>query len=223
MAITVGTVISRVEKVLLDDTNVTWTAAELLDYLNAGVSAIIAYKPELAVTTANVTLTSGTPKQTLPAGGIQLLDVIRNTTTPFTAIRQIERNHLNHVNPDWSATTGSAVKHYMYDKRNPQVYWVYPTPSTGFQIEIVYASTPTRLTSEADAIPFPDLYENALFFFTIALAYAKNAKRGDLTKANGYFGAFANSLGVRQVQYSFSPVTPNETPAGAGQKQGPTE
>ena len=222
MAITAQTIIDRAEKTLLDDTNVLWTAAELLDYLNSGISAIVAAKPDTSVTTTNFALTSSTPKQTLPSGAIQLLDVIRNADSPYTAIRQIERNHLNHINPDWASTTGSAVKHFMYDKRNPKVFWVYPTPTSGFNIEIVYASQPARIAI-GDNIPVDDLYENALYFFVLALAYAKNAKRGDMSKAQGYFGAFANSIGVRQVQYQFSPVTPNETPSGAGQKQGPTE
>lgn len=223
MSIAASVVINRAAKTLLDDTNVLWGAAELLDYVNAGLSALVAAKPDLSVTTTNFTLTSSTPKQTIPSGAIQLIDVIRNTSSPFTAIRQVERNHLNHIDPDWSNTTGAVVKHFVYDKRNPKIFYVYPTPSSGFQIEVVYASAPTRLTTAGDTLPVDDLYENALYFFVLALAYAKNAKRGDLNKAQGYFAAFANSIGVRQVQYSFSPVTPNETPAGAGQKQGPTE
>lgn len=222
MAITAQTIIDRVEKTLLDDTNVLWSAAEQLDYLNAGISAIVASKPDASITTTNFTLTSGTPKQTLPAGGIQLIDVIRNASSPYTAVRQIERNHLNHIDPDWANTTGAVVKHFFYDKRNPSVFWVYPTPSTGFQIEIVYASQPTRLVSAASNIPLDDLYENALYFFMLALSYAKNAKRGDITKSQAYFAAFANSIGVRRVQYNFSPETPTENPEG-GKKQGPTE
>lgn len=223
MALAASVVIDRAEKTLLDDTNVLWSAAELLDYLNAGISAIVASKPDVSVTTGNITLTASTPKQSLPAGGIQLLDIIRNAASPYTAIRQVERNHLNHIDPDWANTTGAVVKHYSYDKRNPKVFWVYPAPSSGISIEAVYAVQPTRLTSASDTIPIDDLYENALYLFVLALAYAKNAKRGDLFKAQAYFAAFSNSIGVRQVQYSFSPVTPNETPAGAGQKQGPTE
>jgi len=222
MTILAQTIIDRAEATLLDSTNVLWSAAELLDYLNAGVAAIAASKPDVSVTTTNVTLTSGTPKQSLPADGIQLLDVIRNTSAPYTAIRQIERNHLNHIDVDWANTTGSAVKHFVYDKRNPKIFWVYPTPSTGFQIEIVYASVPTRLTLVSQNIPVDDIYENALYFFVLALAYAKNAKRGDLFKAQAYFSAFANSIGVRQVQYAFSPTTPVENPTG-DKKQGPTE
>jgi len=222
MALAASVIIDRCERTLLDDTNVLWSAAELLDYLNAGLSALVASKPDTSVTTGNITLTSGTPKQSLPAGGIQLLDVIRNATTPYTAIRQIERNHLNHIDPDWAKTTGSVVQHFMYDKRNPKVFWVYPTPSTGFTIEAVYAVQPTRLTAVSDNLPVDDLYENALYFFVLALAYAKNAKRGDLQKAEGYFAAFSNSIGVRQVQYSFSPTTPVENPTG-GERKGPTE
>lgn len=210
MAITAQTIIDRAETTLLDTTNVLWSATELLDYLNAGISAIVAAKPDVSVTTGNITLSANTPKQTLPTGGIQLLDIIRNAASPYTAIRQIERNHLNHIDVDWANTTGSVVKHFSYDKRNPKVFWVYPVPSSGISIEAVYAVMPTRLTLASENIPIDDIYENALYFFILALAYAKNAKRGDLFKAQAYFGAFANSIGVRQVQYVFSPKAGEE-------------
>jgi hypothetical protein len=230
MALAASVVINRAAKTLLDETNVQWGAAELLDYLNAGISAIVASKPDTSVATTTFTVTNAVAKQTIPSDGLQLLEITRNLSSTGSAIRQIDRNHLNHSVPSWSVTSTSTntpeIQHFMFDKRNPRIFYIYPQPVSGTNnIEIVYSQTPTRLTLASQNIPLDDIYENPLHHFVVAYAYAKNAKRGDLTKAGAYFGLFANSIGTRmQVQSIFSPSTPAETP-GAQQQTigGPTE
>ena len=229
MTLTASVVINRAQKTLLDETNIIWGAAELLDYLNAGINAIVANKPDTSVATTTFTVTNASAKQTIPADGLQLLEVTRNLSSTGTAIRQIERNHLNHSNPTWSVTTTSAnspeIQHFMFDKRNPKVFYVYPQPVSGTNtIEIVYSQVPSRLTATTNNLPLDDIYENPLHNFVVAYAYAKNAKRGDLNKANAYFTLFANSIGARaQVQFAFSPVTPDETQAAEMQVAGARE
>lgn len=224
MAIAASVVINRAAKTLLDETGVLWTSAELLDYLNAALSAVVAIKPDSYVLTATFTLTNAQAKQTLPAGGLQLVEVTRNMSPVTTVITQTERNHLNHSNESWPNTAGTP-KHFMYDKRNPKVFYIYPQPASGTNtVELVYSAAPTRLTATSDSIPVDDLYENPLFYFVMGMAYAKNAKRGDNTKFNMYLSLFTSSMGIRRnVQDLFGPVTPIENPTGMGQKQGPTE
>lgn len=224
MTIAASVIIDRCEKTLLDDTNVLWSAAELLDYLNAAISALVTIKPDTYVLTASFTLTNATPKQTLPAGGLQLFEVTRNISPVTTSITQSERNHLNHINNAWPATAGTPA-HFMHDERNPKLFYIYPQPASGTNtVEIVYSALPTRLTAVGDTVPVDDIYENPLYYYVLALAYAKNAKRGDNIKMNNYLTLFSSSLGLRnQVQFPRSPKTPMENPQGAGEKRGPTE
>jgi hypothetical protein len=217
-------VINRAQKTLLDETEVLWSETELLDYINAGISAIVAVKPDEYVVTESFTLTNAQTKQTIPTGARYLLEITRNLSPSVKAITQVERNHLNHANEDWAATAG-VPRHFMYDgDRNPNIFYIYPQPASGTNtVEMVYAGTPTRLTAVSDTIPIDDVFENPLYFFTLAMAYAKNAKRGDLSKTSNYLSLFANAIGAQgQVEVNFTPGTPNETPAGVGQKQGPT-
>lgn len=218
-------VINRAAKTLLDETGVLWSSAELLDYLNAGIAAVVSIRPDAFSVTESFTLTNAQAKQTIPATATMLLEVTRNLSPATKAITQVERNHLNHSNEDWASTVGTP-RHFMYDgKRNPDIFYIYPQPASGTNtVEIVYSGTPTRLTATTDNLPINDLYENPLWAFIVALAYAKNAKRGDAAKTAAYLNIFNTYLGVSgKAAFQFSPVTPNETPSGAGQKQGPTE
>ena len=224
MAIAASVLLNRAAKTLLDETGVLWSSAELLDYINAAISAVVTIKPDTYVLTSTFTLTNAQAKQTLPSGGLQLVEVTRNLSPGSSVIRQVERNHLNHTDEDWAATAGTP-KHFMYDRRNPKNFYIYPQPASGTNtVELVYSAVPTRLTTAADLLPIDDIYENPLFFYVVAMAYAKNAKRGDNVKMNGYMSMFMTSMGIRKnVQDMFGPVTPIENPQGAGMKQGPTE
>ena len=217
-------VINRAAKTLLDETGVLWSSTELLDYLNTAITAIIAFKPDVYVLTATFTLTNSQAKQTLPSGGLQLLEVTRNLSPSLTAIRQIERNHLNNSNEGWANTAGTP-SHFMYDGRNDKIFYIYPQPASGTnQVEIVYSAVPTRLTATTDTLPIDDIYENPLFYYVIGMSYLKNAKRGDLSKSNLYFSLFASGIGARQnVEYTYDPTTPHENPQGNNEIKGPNQ
>lgn len=224
MAILASVILNRAAKTLLDETGVLWTSAELLDYLNAALSALISVKPDVYTITESFTLTNAQAKQSLPVGATQLMEVTRNLSPATKSITQVERNHLNHINNEWPATAGTPA-HFMYEKRNPDIFYIYPQPASGTNtVEIVYSGMPTRLTAVGNTVPVDDIYENPLWAFVVAMAYAKNAKRGDLNKTQAYLNIFSTAVGARQqIQFSFSPVTPDESPSGRGQKQGPTE
>lgn len=217
-------VLNRAAKTLLDETGVLWSAAELLDYLNAAITAIVTVKPDVYVLTTSFTLTNATARQSLPASGLQLIEVTRNLSPELTAIRQIERNHLSNTYPDWANTAGTP-SHFMYDGRQNNYFYIFPQPASGTNtVEIVYSAVPTRLTSASDSLPFHDIYENALFYYVVGMAYAKNAKRGDLSKSSVYLNLFNSTLGIRtQIEAQHDPNTPNENPQGAGQNRGPQE
>ena len=208
MAVLLSTVIDRAEKILYDETNVRWAANELVDYANAGIQAIVANKPDAYSLVVNYALTPNSSKQTIPADGLQFLDIVR--VVGGGAIRHIERNHLDHTDPDWHTVLG-APKHYMHDPRVPDTFWVYPVPSSSTSVELAYAGTPAIITIN-QAIPLDDIYQNALCWWIVGMAYAKNTTRGDMNKANAYFTLFANSIGAKtQVQAAFTPLPPDES------------
>lgn len=77
MSVTVASVISRVESVLQDTSNIRWPESELVLWVNDAQREIALLKPDATATNTTVQLVTGT-KQTIPSDGNRLLRVVRN-------------------------------------------------------------------------------------------------------------------------------------------------
>ncbi len=206
MATITGTnIVDRAAIVLQDTTGVRWPQdTELLLWLNDGQREIVLRKPDAYAQNETVALVGGT-KQTIPATGIQLLDVIRNMgtggSTPGRAITRIDREILDEQRPDWHSSTANAEsKHYMFDTRDPKHFYVFPPQhATPGKVEMVYAASPTDLSALSSTITLDDIYSGVLLDYILYRAYSKDA---DLTpsapqRAVSHYNAFMASLGAK--------------------------
>lgn len=215
MAIPAQSIIRRVVETLQDNTSVRWPVNELVRYLNDGQREVVMYRPDAMVTNATVDLNAGT-KQALPANGAKLIEVVRNTSG--RAVRMVSREILDAQSPNWHSITGVAeVLHFMYDPRDPKVFYVYPpAAASGASLEIVYSALPTDITEPADGatysavtgnISVPDIYANSLQDYVLFRAYSKDSEyAGNAQRAQAHYGAFANALGVEmKATVNFQP------------------
>lgn len=203
-------ILDRADKTLFDETNVHWSSAELLDYLNAGITATVANKPDAYTQRGNITLVSGTV-QTVPAGGTQILDVLRNAAG--RAITQKDRNSIDHSNETWHAQAETAsILHWCYDDRDPESFLVFPPALAATTVYGRWSARPTRIAAETDTFPLPDIYESALHFWVVGMALLRTSKRGDMNKGQAWLTLWANSIGARnQIQSMFAPLPPEDT------------
>ena len=126
MSIAAQALIRRVVETLQDTTSIRWPVAELVRYLNDGQREIIVHRPDAMVTNASVSLASGT-KQSLPANGAKLIDVVRNSAGSKRAIRMCAREILDAQSPGWHNLSGvTEIVHFMFDPRDPKVFYIYP-------------------------------------------------------------------------------------------------
>lgn len=205
--ITSQSIVDKAEIILQDTTNTRWPSDELFDWLSDGQREIVLNKPDAYATNEAVVTVEGT-KQTIPAAGITLIDVIRNMgvtdgTTPGNAIRIIEREILDAQRPDWHTETPVAVTlHYMFDKRDPKNFYVYPPqPGTDMgYLELIYSSAPPDPTDIAAVITLDDIYGNALLDYILYRAYSKDADyAANAMRAVGHLSAFQKSLGIKDI------------------------
>lgn len=225
------TIIDRASKLLLDETNVRWSTAELLDWLNSGQNEAVILKPDCHVTVVEYQLVAGT-KQSLPDGtssykdsadstvdaGIVLLDIVRNMgtdgATPGRAIQIVDREIMDSMNPDWHSDTASAqVLYYMFNNDAPKIFYVYPQQPTSGQgyIEAEYSSKPTPLSSYADDdyIDLDDVYESILLDYILYRGFAKDNSQESNAKAVAYYGQFRAALsGKDQMEEVVDPNMP---------------
>ena len=220
MPIPAQSIIRRCVETLQDNTSIRWPVAELVRYLNDAQREVILYRPDAAVTNAPVTLVAGS-RQSLPSGGTKLVEVVRNSTGTKRAVRMVNREILDAQLPGWHAQTGvTEVLHYMYDPREPRVFYVYPpAAASGASVEVTYASVPADIAEPADGalytavsgnIGVPDIYGNAVQDYVLYRAYTKDSEyAGNAARAQAHYAAFANALGV-EVKATVA-VAPNPT------------
>lgn len=207
MAVTAQSVIQRVVGTLQDPTSVRWPVDELVRYLNDGQREIIMHRPDSKVTTAAVALVAGT-RQAIAADGLKLLDVIRNTGGNKKAVRMVAREILDAQTPGWHGLTGvTEILHFMFDARDPTVFYVYPPAAAAdASLEVVYAKMPTDVSQPGAGTQFddvtgnidvPDIYANALADYILFRAYIKDSEyAGNAQRATAFYAAFANALGI---------------------------
>lgn len=197
--VTAQTIINKAAVQLIDQTNIRWTRAELLAWLNDGMRQIVLIQPSASSTTVARQMVAGT-RQTLPADGWLLLQIYRNMgttgTTPGRAVRIVSRELLDNFNPNWHTATATAeVRNYIYDVQDQTAFYVYP-PNTGTgYIEINYSAQPANLTSESQVIPIFDVFQSALVDYILYRACSKDAEYAPgLTLAQGYLATFSAAV-----------------------------
>lgn len=218
-------VIEKAQIILQDTTGVRWPSnTELLGWLNDGQREVMVYKPNAYVKNVALRLSTGT-KQSLPADGVQLIDVVRNMgldgTTPGRAIRIVMREILDAQVPNWHAATASAeVKHYTFMLLDPKSFYVYPPqPAVGQgYAEVVYGATPND-AAFSGPITLDDIYQNALVDYILYRAYSKDTEyAADQNRAAAHQNAYIAALtGKAKVEAGANPNTtapanPNVTP-----------
>ena len=207
MPIPAQSIIRRCVETLQDNTSIRWPVSELVRYLNDAQREVILYRPDAAVTNASVPLVTGS-RQNLPVGGTKLVEVVRNSAGTKRAVRMVNREILDAQLPGWHAQTGvTEILHYMYDPREPRVFYVYPpAAATGAAVDLSYASMPADIaepsegalyTSVTGNLGVPDIYGNAVQDYVLYRAYTKDSEyAGNAARAQAHYGAFANALGV---------------------------
>lgn len=193
--------INRVSVTLQDPTFVRWTQSELLNYLNDAQRQIVLFRPDAKAVNAAFSC-AGTAKQTLPADGLRLINVLRNANG--RAITKVERSILDVQLPTWyeTAVGTDGVKHYVYDALDPKNFYLFPKPAAAASIEIVYAISPvdiviSNFTTDVQVIGIDDIYANALMDYMMYRAYQKDSEFANINRAGVYFQSFSTSLGIK--------------------------
>ena len=214
--LTARSIVNKAKIIVQDNTGVRYPDSEFLGWCNQAQRDVVAVKPDAYVKNVPVQLVAGT-KQSLPADGTVLVDVKRNMgadgTTAGKTIRMVPQGVLDALNPDWHTTAASATGlHYVFDKRDPKHYYVYPPqPATGMgYVEIIHSATPTDCTlaefdgvstGEVDSvIALDDAYESPLLDLMLYRAYSKDSKyAGNAGRAAAHRAAALEALGVKEA------------------------
>lgn len=182
------TIIQAVQEQLQDTSGIRWPAYELIEHMNDGQREIASVRPDQVAITVARPLAAGV-RQTVPSDCSKLIEITRNTNGK--SIRQVDRNLLEAIKPNWYSMAPSAVViHVTRDQREPTIFHVYPPATTQASVDVTYAPLPAGVaipsgrsyTSVTGDIQVPDVFKNALIDFCLFRAFAKDAEFGGNTQ-----------------------------------------
>lgn len=202
-----STLIGQVRTTLIDTNAQTWTDDELLGYLVMAVNKACALLLDLYVTVVDHALEPGM-RQSLPEDGLILIDATTNGNgAPVT---QQALTELARVQRTWAAATPGQPEFFIYDKRAPLTFMVWPPAASGASIELVIGALPPAFTS-SDEIPISQWFDSALWAFVCAMALAKNTNRQDLTKTAQFMAVFNADLAAWKTAKESNVSPPDPT------------
>jgi hypothetical protein len=210
--------VDRAKEVLQDTGSTTWTETQLIEWLNDAQRVVVSQRPDASSVTESMALAAGT-KQSVPAGGLKLLEVVRNMgtdgATPGRAISLVDKATLDQNAPNWhSDTPGASVKGYVFDEnKDPTVFYVTPPADGTSQVEVVYSANPTDVAALTDSISVADTYAPALIEWILYRAFSRESiKTPNYQRSLNHLKNFFNLLGVKmQADVAFKPVVGSET------------
>jgi hypothetical protein len=181
--------------VALDDTaRVNWTETELLWWLRLSQTEMVNLAP---FTNIKNIITKLVP-------GVLLVDIPYNYGTGNRvggAIIRVPKELMDKRIPGWTTATASPIiKRYVYNQKDPMVYYVYPPqPTLSTYVELAYAAVPGWVANinPGTKITVDDQYQNVLLNLILAKAFAKDSEYGNnIAKAREYRALAEQELGL---------------------------
>lgn len=194
--------VSKVSELLTDVTNVTWAVADIQQWLVEARTQIIGLRPDANVVIANLDLTQGETRQSLPAGAVRLLDIPRNINqddSPGKAVVLTERSILDDVEPNWHASAESdVIDNFVYNDSVPNSFYVYPAAGANARLELHYSAVPSDPDFGADPdVEIQDVFGPAMVQYAVwrCLSRADDAVP-DSQSADAHYQKFLQLLGL---------------------------
>lgn len=217
MAVVIGGLIRRAQRIVQDVAGTRWDEPEFLDWFNDGRRELAVIKPAEFAVRLPVTLEVGT-LQKLPERAFQLLRVDCNllSVSPRKAGRAlsiVERRVMNTMHPRWQEDEAfpfeQQARHYVYDDTEPTTFHVFPGNDGTGAVEVSVAVLPDDATKATETIGVRDIYANALLDYMLYRAFAKDADfSGNAERSGAHYAAFASAVGAKAA--TEAAVTPAE-------------
>lgn len=199
-------VIEQASGILNDPEHDRWGLSQLVGFYNDARRAVVLVRPDANAVTKPVELKKGT-LQTIPRGGLQLIDVVRNLPggEPVT---QIDRETLDASIEGWhseSPDDDEPIDHYTWDERRPREFYVTPPAAEGQKVELVYAQTPDPIKPPEGSGSWPEfdldpIYIGPVRDWMLYLAHSLNTSEAAPSRMGHYYEAFYHALGKTRVR-----------------------
>ena len=181
---------------LINDTRVPqrYSDGDMLGFVNQTLKRMAMYRPDLFLQIGDVSTTPNTTVQTMPTDSIRLVEIfgIKDGNT----VTEVDRDTFDQTYPGWRNEPAGQPVNFMRHVRNPNVYFLYPRPSSGVILLAEYAKVPTDYALN-DPIAAPiDAYFPTVVDGVVYLAESVDDEHVNSGRAKLFLDSFTQSLGV---------------------------
>ena len=192
---TPANVITEARKLISDvrDTQ-RYSDADMLGFVNQTLKRMAMYRPDLFLQVGEITTTPNTTLQTMPADSIRLVEIfgVKGGDT----VTEVDRDTFDQTFPGWRSQPAGPPVNFMRHVRNPNLYFLYPQPSSGVILLAEYAKVPTDYALN-DPITAPiDAYFPTVVDGTVYLAESVDDEHVNSGRAKLFLDSFTQGLGV---------------------------
>lgn len=193
MAMSIASLISALRQTLQDtiENQHRWPDDELLTYINEAQVEISKLRPDAYIVSGPIASKAGI-FQSIPSGGICLMDVVANTNG--RPIIRVDERELSLQHPGWrSEAQKSEATAFMFDKSAPKNFTVYPQSTGSGQYDVIYSAIPPVAVA-GGSVALPDEYVPSIKHYVCFMAYNTDSTGPDTNKAAMFNGLFLSSL-----------------------------
>lgn len=189
MAVESDTILRDAARILSDVTNTYWDAATLIAWLNEAQAQIAVDVPGASTTSASGLFVTG-PRQSLPDGGISVLQI--------DGLRKVDKKSLDRENPAWmTGATDPSPTMWMPSVENPREFYLYPPhQGSGGSLNVQYSVLPGEVTL-GDPITVPDRYKEALTDYIVYRSLSEDTDLAEPGRAEHFLGSYYKRLGIK--------------------------
>lgn len=188
-----------------------WQQSEIHSAINEAEKVIVSFRPDASAIDYELDCAEGI-KQSLPANANRLLDVKFNVGANSAPGRSVHRKaavDLDSINPNWrSASANAVVREFIYDDREPLIFYVYPPASADAKLQISYSRTPPAygVVDANTSTMVGDLYEPAIIEWALYRLFGFDVENSvNMSRSQQRLATFQSMMGVKiqsESQYS---------------------
>jgi hypothetical protein len=196
MAILVQSILDSARDTLNDDAKIRYTDEKALQYFNDGMHELAIMRPDLFTQIGDIPCTQGTCDQTLPAGGMFVVDIY--SIKGGAAVDFCELDTLRAFRPTWRTDPAAPAQNWLRrpqdpSKQNNPVFMIYPQAPPNQTLTGEFPIAPARVLAanlDSALLPISDPYQVPLQAYVIYRAESKDDEHVLAQRAAAFRGVF---------------------------------
>ncbi|HQR20118.1 MAG TPA: hypothetical protein PKV98_04590 [Burkholderiaceae bacterium] len=194
--------ITGAHRSLNDSAKTRYPDSATFPYAQDAIREIAMLRPDLFTLTGTINCTAGTVEQTLPAGGLYVIDI--HGVVGGRAVTKGDLKTLARYRRDWRTDTAGPCENWFpiiddQTKRPQPKYLIYPKAPAAQQLTAQYAYDPiitSPPTSVNDTMPVPDQFLPAVESYIIFRCEMADDEHVTSGRAQAAYTNFATIIGV---------------------------